>query len=414
MLLRKVVVVACLLACFPALGEERFAACLVALQAQARAAGVAPGIVDDVVPTLQQQARVLELDGKQPEFTQTFAQYFNARVSESRIGQGRALYAQHREFLAQLEQQYGVPGHYLVAFWGLETNFGSYLGRMPTLDSLATLACDTRRADFFGTEFIAALQLLEREGLSPADMQGSWAGAVGHTQFMPSNYLRYAVDGDGDGQINLWRSEQDALASGARFLRDLGWVPELRWGREVRLPAGFRYDLALSGERLSLTEWAGMGVQRSDRRPLPEADLQAGLLVPAGASGPAFLVYDNFEVIMRWNRSESYALSVGHLADRLAGAGPLQQAPPAGQQPLPRTEVLALQQQLNQLGYEAGVEDGIFGSGTRAALSRFQRSAGTVADGYPNAESLQSLRRAALDAAGPDSEQGSVGAAREG
>ncbi|CAN0597916.1 unnamed protein product, partial [Laminaria digitata] len=167
MLLRALVVVVCLLGSLSVRAEEAFAACLEALQGQARAAGVAAQIVDEVVPALQQQARVLELDGKQPEFVQTFAQYFNARVSESRIKQGRALYAQHREFLAQLQREYGVPGHYLVAFWGLETNFGSYLGRMPTLDSLATLACDTRRADFFGAEFIAALQLLEREGLSP-------------------------------------------------------------------------------------------------------------------------------------------------------------------------------------------------------------------------------------------------------
>ncbi|MAY92262.1 lytic murein transglycosylase [Haliea sp.] len=392
MLLRALVVVVCLLGSLSVRAEEAFAACLEALQGQARAAGVATQIVDDVVPTLQQQARVLELDGKQPEFVQTFAQYFNARVSESRIEQGRALYAQHREFLAQLQREYGVPGHYLVAFWGLETNFGSYLGRMPTLDSLATLACDPRRADFFGTEFIAALQLLEREGLSPVDMQGSWAGAVGHTQFMPSNYLRYAVDGDGDGRINLWRSERDALASGARFLRDLGWVPALRWGREVRLPAEFRYELALSGEALPLAEWARLGVMRSDGAALPTAELQASLLVPAGASGPAFLEYDNFDVIMRWNRSESYALSVGHLADRIAGAGPLQQAPPASQQPLARADVLALQQGLNALGFDAGAEDGLFGSGTRAALSRFQRSVGAVADGYPSAEIQQRLQ----------------------
>lgn len=406
MLLRALVVVVCLLGSVSVRAEEAFAACLEALQGQARAAGVAAQIVDDVVPTLQQQARVLELDGKQPEFVQTFAQYFNARVSESRIEQGRALYAQHREFLAQLQREYGVPGHYLVAFWGLETNFGSYLGRMPTLDSLATLACDTRRADFFGTEFIAALQLLEREGLSPVDMQGSWAGAVGHTQFMPSNYLRYAVDGDGDGRINLWRSERDALASGARFLRDLGWVPALRWGREVRLPAEFRYELALSGEALPLAEWARLGVMRSDGAALPTAELQASLLVPAGASGPAFLVYDNFDVIMRWNRSESYALSVGHLADRIAGAGPLQQAPPANQQPLARADVLALQQGLNALGFDAGAEDGLFGSGTRAALSRFQRSVGVVADGYPSAEIQQRLQEAARG-----SPQDSAGAA---
>ena len=384
-----------LVACSPAFADDGFPACLLALQNQAREARVADWIVDDVVPVLQQQERVLALDGKQPEFVQTFAQYLNARVTQARIEQGRILYRKHQDFLARLQQKYGVPGHYLVAFWGLETNFGSYLGGMPTLDSLATLACDTRRAEFFGGEFIAALQLLEREGLQPGEMRGSWAGAVGHTQFMPSNYLRYAVDGDGDGRIDLWRSEQDALASGANFLSQLGWVPELRWGREVRLQPGFRFDLAGTGKRRPLLEWSQLGVRRSDGGRLPDSELQAAVLLPAGADGPAFMVYDNFDVIMRWNRSESYALSVGHLADRIAGAGPLQQPPPVNQRPLSRDDVEVVQQQLNQLGFEAGAEDGIFGSGTRAALSEFQRSKGMVADGYPDADSIEGLQQAA-------------------
>tara|TARA_R110002110_G_scaffold61225_5_gene172089 strand:+ start:29323 stop:30543 length:1221 start_codon:yes stop_codon:yes gene_type:complete len=384
-----------LAACTPALADDGFPACLAGLQDQARQARVADWIVDDIVPGLQQQARVLELDGKQPEFVQTFAQYLNARVTQARIEQGRILYRKHQEFLGRLQQKYGIPGHYLVAFWGLETNFGSYLGGMPTLDSLATLACDTRRADFFGGEFIAALQLLERERLQPEQMRGSWAGAVGHTQFMPSNYLRYAVDGDGDGRIDLWGSEQDALASGANFLSQLGWVPELRWGREVRLQPGFRFELAGGGKWRPLREWSQLGVRRSDGGPLPELELQAAILVPAGAAGPAFMVYENFDVIMRWNRSESYAISVGYLADRIAGAGPLRRPPPMTQRPLSRGDVEAVQQQLNQLGFEAGVEDGIFGSGTRAALSDFQRSRGLVADGYPDADSIEGLQDAA-------------------
>lgn len=395
---RKFSALLLLTACFPALANDGFPGCLAALQDQAREARVADWIVDDIVPGLQQQARVLELDGKQPEFVQTFAQYLNARVTQARIEQGRTLYRKHRDFLAGLQQKYGVPGHYLVAFWGLETNFGSFLGSMPTLDSLATLACDTRRAEFFGGEFVAALQLLERERLQPEQMRGSWAGAVGHTQFMPSNYLRYAVDGDGDGRIDLWGSEQDALASGANFLNQLGWVPELRWGREVRLQPGFRFDLAGAGKRRPLQEWAKLGVRRSDAGPLPESELQAALLVPAGAAGPAFMVYDNFDVIMRWNRSESYAISVGYLADRIAGAGPLRQSPPVDQRPLSRSDVEVVQQQLNQLGFEAGVEDGIFGSGTRAALSEFQRSRGLVADGYPDTGSIEGLQ-AAVDKA---------------
>ncbi len=400
---RKFSALLLLVACFPALADTGFPACLLALQNQAREARVADWIVDEVVPNLQQQERVLALDGKQPEFVQTFAQYLNARVTQARIEQGRVLYRKHRDFLGRLQQRYGVPGHYLVAFWGLETNFGSYLGGMPTLDSLATLACDTRRADFFGSEFIAALQLLERERLQPVEMRGSWAGAVGHTQFMPSNYLRYAVDGDGDGRIDLWGSEQDALASGANFLSQLGWVPELRWGREVRLQPGFRFDLAGTGKRRPLLEWSQLGVRRSDGGQLPDSELQAAVLLPAGADGPAFMVYENFDVIMRWNRSESYALSVGYLADRIAGAGPLQQPPPVNQRPLSRGDVEIVQQQLNQLGFEAGAEDGIFGSGTRAALSEFQRSRGLVADGYPDAESIKGLERAAAGAAKEDS-----------
>src|SRR5690606_7049335 len=192
---------------------------------------------------MEQQQRVLELDRKQPEFAQTFGQYLSTRVSDDRIRKGRAMYARHRAFLDQLTERYGIPGQYLVAFWGLETNYGGYLGNMPTLDSLATLACDPRRSDFFTTEFLTALRVMDREALQPGQMRGSWAGAMGHTQFMPSNYIRYAIDGDGDGRVDLWGSEKDALASGANFLSHLGWQRDQRWGREVRLPAGFDYTL---------------------------------------------------------------------------------------------------------------------------------------------------------------------------
>ncbi|HEY7776246.1 MAG TPA: lytic murein transglycosylase, partial [Kineobactrum sp.] len=368
-----------------------FPQCLAGLQAQARQAQVAGWIVDDVVPTLEPQARVLELDRKQPEFVQTFAGYLNARVTQARVDKGRALYQRHRVFLDQLQRQYGVPGQYLVAFWGLETNFGGYMGTMPTLDSLATLACDPRRSAFFSAEFIAALQMMEREGLQPAQLRGSWAGAVGHTQFMPSSYLRYAVDGDGDGSVNLWQSERDALASGANFLQQLGWATGLRWGREVVLPTEFRFETVGAGNDRDLAEWSRLGVRSTDGAPLPTAAVEASLLLPAGAAGPAFLVYSNFEVIMRWNRSESYALSVGYLADRIAGGGTLQRPPPTDQQPLSRAEVKVVQQQLNELGFPAGTEDGIFGSGTRAALSAFQLARGLVADGYPDRNSLQQL-----------------------
>jgi membrane-bound lytic murein transglycosylase B len=372
--------------------SPEFEACLTDLQRQARDAEVAEAIVAEVFPALEQQQRVIELDRKQPEFVQTFAQYFSARVTQQRIDQGRKLYARHGDFLRELSWKYGVPGQYLVAFWGLETNFGGYMGKMPTLDSLATLACDERRSEFFTTEFITALQLLERESLQPAQMRGSWAGAMGHTQFMPSAYIQYAVDGDGDGRIDLWQSTEDALASAANFLQQLGWESGLRWGREVTLPDDFPYERAGTDTKLSLEQWAGYGVLRGNGNLLPVADVEGSILVPAGARGPAFLVYPNFAVIMRWNRSESYALSVGHLADRIAGGGGLYRKPPEGQKPLSREQTEEAQRRLNAAGYAAGPEDGIFGPATRTALSAFQRDIGVTADGFPDQASLERLR----------------------
>ncbi|MBT5330304.1 MAG: lytic murein transglycosylase, partial [Porticoccaceae bacterium] len=301
------------------------------------------------------------------------------------------LYREHRDFLNELTRTYGIPGQYLVAFWGLETNFGSYLGTMSTLDSLATLACDQRRSEFFTSELMIALKLLERESLTPEEMRGSWAGAMGHTQFMPSSYWQYAVDGDGDGQINLWASEKDALASGANFLNSLGWKSEERWGREVSLPDDFPYlDTGLR-KPAALSDWADMGVKRANGADLPIADMEGAILVPAGHVGPAFLVYDNFSVIMKWNRSESYAISVGHLADRISGAGGLVSPPPEDQLALTRVQLIELQESLLERGYELGTADGIMGPATRAALSEFQRDEGLIADGFPNQESLQGL-----------------------
>lgn len=369
--------------------ETGFSACLSSLQGQARSAGIKESIVTDVVPGLQQQKRVISLDRKQPEFLQTFSEYLGLRVTPERVERGRALLEQHRSFLLDLQHQYGVPPQYLVSFWGLETNYGSYLGRMPTLDSLATLACDQRRSEFFSGEFIAALQLMQRESLKPVDMQGSWAGAVGHTQFMPSSYLRYAVDGDGDGQIDLWRSERDALASGANYLKSLGWQSDLRWGREVQLPSDFPFQLAgQRDQRRPLQEWADHGVKRNDGGKLPTANVDAALLLPAGHRGPAFLIYDNFDVIMDWNYSELYAIAVGHLADRIAGAGALRDGPDA-QQPLRKTDIELAQKTLNALGYDAGPVDGILGSATRSALREFQLANNMVADGYPNPSTLE-------------------------
>ena len=373
------------------LGPIEFQTCLYSLQHMATVAGVSKSIVDEVIPTLKLQQQVLKLDREQPEFVQTFSQYLATRITPARIERGRELYARHEEFLDALTRRYGVPGRYLVAFWGLETNYGSYLGGVPTLDALATLACDERRAAFFGKEFISALQLMQRESLSPEQMYGSWAGAVGHTQFMPSSYLKYAVDGDGDGRINLWQSERDALASGASFLQQLGWEFGLRWGREVLLPDDFSYQQAGTNAMLSLQEWSELGVRRADGKALPTTDIEGAILVPAGHTGPAFMVYANFFVIMQWNRSESYAISVGHLADRIKGGDNLLRPPPPGQRSLSLQQTAEMQRALNTAGYDAGVADGIFGPASRAALRTFQHAIGLVADGYPDQNSLTRL-----------------------
>ena len=364
-----------------------FERCITQLQQQATAHGISSKTVDEVIPSLQYQARVIELDRSQPEFTQSFADYFARRVSQGRIDKGRALYAEIGDFLDELTRQYGVPGPYLLSFWGLETNFGTYLGGMPTLDSLATLACDQRRSEFFTTEFLLALELLEREDLPAQKMKGSWAGAVGQTQFMPSSYLRYAKDGDGDGKVDLWNSRRDALASAANFLNKLGWQREQRWGREVALPEDF--DFAQDPGKRPLGDWMALGLRQANGGLLPVvAGMDAQLIMPAGHKGPVFLVYDNFEVIMRWNRSTSYALSVGHLADRIAGAGALLQTIPDDQPRLRRSDVIQMQELLSAKGFDSGKADGLLGPATRLALREYQLSEGLAGDGFPDLKTL--------------------------
>ena len=365
-----------------------FEQCIADLQDRARVENISRAVVDGVLGKLEQQQRVIELDRSQPEFTQTFAGYFYSRVTPERIAQGRRLLQDYEPFLIELTRKYGVPGRYLVAFWGMETNFGSYLGRMPTLDSLATLACDERRSEFFSDELMQALALLERESLSPEEMRGSWAGAMGHTQFMPSAYWRYATDGDGDGRVNLWRSERDALASGANYLAGLGWHKGQRWGREVLLPKAFPYaETGLVNSR-PLAYWKDLGVSFANGSTIPDIELEASVLLPAGHSGPAFMVYPNFNVIMEWNRSEYYALAVGLLADRLIGAGSLARPPSATETALSRSTVENIQKRLNYLGFDVGEVDGIMGAMTQSALREFQASNGMIADGYPDKATL--------------------------
>lgn len=370
---------------------DDFSRCLAGLQDRARAEHLPAPVIENVLAKLEPQPRVIELDRAQPEFTQTFAAYLSGRVTAGRIERGRALRQEYRRFSAETLAQYGVPDQYLIAFWGLESNFGDHLGAMPTLDSLATLACDERRSRYFADELMDALLLLNRESLTPDEMRGSWAGAIGNTQFMPSAYRKYAVDGDHDGHINLWKSPRDALASGANFLAHLGWRRGERWGREVLLPPDFPFAESGLGNPRPIRHWAELGVRQTDKTPLPDEDMQGAILLPAGHTGPAFIVYHNFDVIMGWNRSAFYALSVGLLADRIAGAGDLSRPPASDEAALSRATIQRMQERLNQLGFDAGNPDGVMGSATRAALRAFQQTSGIIADGYPDRATLQAL-----------------------
>jgi membrane-bound lytic murein transglycosylase B len=386
---------ATLLISLPAQGQEQlsesdFAQCKQRLQERAINAGVSAPVARDVMAQAEYLERVIELDRRQPEFTTTFGDYLNRRANADRIAKGRELLREHRDLLNEVTEKTGVPAPYLVAFWGLETNYGSYFGKMQVPSSLATLACDPRRSEFFSQQLIAALRIIDEGAISADQMEGSWAGAMGHVQFMPTVFLRHAVDADGDGRRDLWNSLPDAMLSAGRFLESMGWDGEYRWGREVLLPNDFDYSLA-DGRRLPLDDWREMGVTDVWGHPVPDEPIDAAMVVPSGHEGPAFLVYNNFRVTMGWNRSEFYAIAVGHLADRVAGAGGLHTPPPEDQPALSRDQILQLQEALNQKGFSSGEPDGILGSNTRNAIRRYQSAQDMIADGFPSREVLLSL-----------------------
>ncbi|MCJ8270732.1 MAG: lytic murein transglycosylase, partial [Psychrosphaera sp.] len=304
-----------------------FKQCVTKLQHQAKDQGVSQQVIETNLASVTHDAKVIEYDRRQPEFSESFDSYFNKRVNLWRIEKGRKMLAEHKKLLLNLQHTYGVPPHYLMSFWGLETNFGTYKGKMSIIRSLVTLACDPRRSEFFTKELMLALKLAQRESLDPKIMLGSWAGAMGHTQFMPSAYMQYAIDGDGDKKIDLWNSIPDALTSAANFLNHLGWKPGFRWGREVSLAEDFGYQNSGMDNAKLLTHWGKMGVSKTNGKSIEAAQIEAALLIPGGHKGPAFLVYDNFSVIMRWNHSQFYAIAVGRLADRISGSGKLHRPP---------------------------------------------------------------------------------------
>jgi membrane-bound lytic murein transglycosylase B len=373
--------------------EQSFEDWLMELRADARSQGISDETLDAAFATVEAPIpRVLELDRSQPEFVQTFTGYMRNRMSQARIERGQALLIEHSELFQRIQNEYGVQPHYLVSFWALESNFGDFTGGFSVINALATLAYDPRRNDMFRSELITALRIIEEGHISAEQMSGSWAGAMGQCQFMPTTFYRYAKDGDGDGRIDIWNSVPDVFASAANFLSQSGWRGDERWGREVILPEGFDFTLTGTGVRKTVTEWNRLGITKANDSPLGNADLEGSIVLPAGSDGPAFLAYRNFRTTMVWNRSTYYAISVGHLADRFVGGGPIMNMPENEERPMSRELVTELQTLLNAQGVDAGAPDGILGSRTRAAVRAYQEQANLPTDGYPSFELLEQLR----------------------
>lgn len=369
-----------------------FQSWLSAFRVEARTAGISERTLNAALNGVQPLPGVIQKDRRQAEFTLSFWRYMD-RVNAQRIKKGRALLKKHGPLLKRIHERFGVQPRFLVAFWGLESNYGSTFGGHAVIPSLATLAYDGRRAKFFRSQLLAALQILDRGDITLDRLQGSWAGAMGHVQFIPTTYISYAVDFDGDGRRDIWHSMPDVFASAANYLAHLGWSDKETWGREVRLPSGFDYSQASLRVRKPLAEWQQAGVRRIGGGNLPDAEFQTSLVVPAGHKGPAFAVYGNFRRIMRWNHSILYALSVGHLADRFVGRPGISVPRPTNDRRISISMIKEIQAHLNQRGYKAGKPDGVVGKGTRAAIRAFQKTKNVPADGHVTAELLDFLRQ---------------------
>ena len=345
-------------------------------------------VLDELEAPLE---RVLELDNSQPEFVQTFSRYLSLRVTPNQIRRGIDLMQEHRLLLDEVRRLYGVQPHYLVAFWAIESNYGRNTGGFSVLQALATLAFDPRRAEFFREQLLIALRIIDDGHIQAEDMSGSWAGAMGQLQFMPNIFSRYGVDGDGDGRVDIWNSLPDIFHSAANFLSQSGWRGDERWGREVILPSDF--DFNLSGTRVSksLDEWRSLGVRQVDGNPIPVAIMQGSVVLPSGANGPAFLAYNNFRTTMTYNPSTFYALTVGHLADRFTGGGPVQRMA-VDEQAMSVANVMELQELLNGLGFSSGEPDGRVGRQTRSAIRAYQSDINLPTDGHASNQLLENLR----------------------
>ena len=363
---------------------------LAEFEREAIAQGISQQAVTAAASYLTYDQRIVNIDRGQRIFTQTFLEFSDRMAAAYRIQRGSALIKTYAPVFAKIDAQFGVPAPVIVSFWALESDFGANMGNYRTLSALASLAYDCRRADRFRAQLFDALRLIERGDLHPSDMVGSWAGELGQTQMMPSEYYRYAVDYDGDGARNLLRSAPDVLASTANYLVGLGWRRGEPWLTEVRVPGTMQWQQADLDIKLSRAKWAAYGVTLADGRPLPADDLPASLLLPMGRFGPAFLAYDNFRIYLQWNNALVYSTTAAYLATRIAGAPPLHRgnAPP----PLAFADIKALQASLARAGHDVGAIDGFLGLKTRQAVKAMQVKYNLPADSYPTAELLARMR----------------------
>ena len=361
---------------------------LAGFESRAQAVGISTTTLAQARPYLRYLPDSIALDRRQSEFGARVWEYLDSAVTPARIAQGQAAMRAQARSLAQIEARFGVPPEVVVAIWGIESSFGANRGRTPLLATLATLAKDGRRGPFFESQLIDALRIVQAGDKAPAQMVGSWAGAFGHVQFMPSSFLAYAVDFNGDGRRDLWSDDPaDALASAANYLAQRGWTRGQPWAVEVARPQ----DLSLTGARLSGADWAARGLRAVDGRTLPNAP--ARLILPGGARGPAFLAYGNYDVLKEYNISDAYVLAIGHLSDRLRGGGALRGQWPRGDRALTLAERTEVQRLLNAQGFDTAGIDGRLGPASVAAVQGWQRARGLPPDGYINADLLARLRR---------------------
>ncbi|MDF2114199.1 lytic murein transglycosylase [Roseiarcaceae bacterium H3SJ34-1] len=373
--------------------DAAFTSFIAALWPEAQARGVSRDLFDQVFQNMTPDASLLKQHTSQAEFIKPIWSYLSGAVTPARVATGQEMQRRYGQVLADAERRYGVDPYVVLAIWGMETSYGQFTGGKNVVRSLATLAYGSSRRDFFRNELLIALTILQQGHISYSAMNGSWAGAMGQTQFMPSSFTKHAVDYDGDGHKNIWTSIPDAIASTANYLADYGWQRGMTWGYEVILPAGFDVGAHEPQTSRSFSQWASLGIRRADGQGMPTGG-EGSLFLPAGLRGPAFLITPNFKVIKSYNNSQAYALGVAVLSDRIAGAPSLAGKWPTGDKPLSTAQAMEIQRHLNRLGFDVGKIDGKIGEQVQTAIRAFQKRRGLTADGYATASLLEQVRAA--------------------